>query len=262
MSADRKRTAANHKFHQGAPMRGTSAYHVSLLRSPSPSHMDRHNLASKAQVIEIIAPPLGHFNALIPILAPRVRTAHSIAVPVRQSALDRIGMPFSAFVEESARCRTEAVGGDGVPIKSQTAEGLVNGILAHRLEMTTLSRKYIVYPARMGPHFLEQCDGLLRQRHAVRPAQFRSPGIRHTECSQLTSSHLPCRSSPGRRNIWGKRRMAIFTVGLPPYPSTALSSSPSLAGSRIAARCLTTGDISASPSNAAGSALDKPNATP
>ena len=49
---------------------------------------------------EIIRPPLHHLDALLPMLAPQIGTAHVVVFHMSQLSFDRVRMPFSAFVEQ------------------------------------------------------------------------------------------------------------------------------------------------------------------
>lgn len=49
---------------------------------------------------EMIRPPLHHLDALLPMLAPQIGTAHVVVFHMSQLSFDRVRMPFSAFVEQ------------------------------------------------------------------------------------------------------------------------------------------------------------------
>ena len=52
-----------------------------------------------SQLIKVVAPPLSHLYAFIPVIAPIIDPSDRIAVTMRERALDGVGMPEAAFVE-------------------------------------------------------------------------------------------------------------------------------------------------------------------
>jgi hypothetical protein len=59
--------------------------------------------------IEVIAPPLSHPDTLFPVLAAVVGATNGVTVAMRQSSLDRIGVPEPGFIEESGGCCAQPV---------------------------------------------------------------------------------------------------------------------------------------------------------
>ncbi len=83
------------------------------------------------KLIQIITPPLGHLDALIPVVSAIVDTANSVAVSVRERPFDGIGVPEPALVEHGRCGRAQPVRRHFVLGEAHTPKRRVDGILAH-----------------------------------------------------------------------------------------------------------------------------------
>ena len=53
-----------------------------------------------AQLIEMVAPPLGHRHTLLPVSAARVGGPHLVGIAMRKRPFNRVWMPLAAFVQQ------------------------------------------------------------------------------------------------------------------------------------------------------------------
>src|SRR3989344_5476576 len=104
-----------------------------LVSSAAGAFHHRHDLRAYRESLEVIAPPLCHRDPLIPILASSIGTSHCIAVSVGKGALDSVGMPFSAFIQQGAGSCPKPVGSHHIFAEPNSAVSGIHSILAHRL---------------------------------------------------------------------------------------------------------------------------------
>src|SRR5690606_7369155 len=81
---------------------------------------------------QIIAPPLMHSDALIPVGAPVVCTPYRILVGMCERAFDSIGAPFPALVQERGRGRPQTMRRHFPNRVAHPPECLVHCVFAHR----------------------------------------------------------------------------------------------------------------------------------
>lgn len=70
-----------------------------------------------------------HPHALVPVLPAEIGAANVIVFDMCELALDRIGVPFSALVEEAAGHRAEAVARHLRLVVAQPAQGGIDGVV-------------------------------------------------------------------------------------------------------------------------------------
>lgn len=91
----------------------------------------RHDFRPRRKLIQIISPSLHHSFALWQMLRTVIRGATVVAFGVGELALD--GVPVPALIIQQGRChRAEAMAGHFGFRVGQTAQGGVDGVLAHR----------------------------------------------------------------------------------------------------------------------------------
>ena len=86
----------------------------------------------------MVAPPLRHFDALIPMLAAMVGTAHGVAFTMSKRPLDGISFPqvlfrlgIARFVQQSGGHGAKAVRGHFVASEAQPPETCVDRVFRH-----------------------------------------------------------------------------------------------------------------------------------
>lgn len=108
--------------------------------------------------------------------AAMIGRAHLVAVAVGQGALDGVGVPSAAFVQQGGCHRPEAVGRHFVAGEPQPPQARVDRVFRHGPGTGSDGWKDIASRASDGPQLAEQVDRLARKGNAVLPLHFHLGG--------------------------------------------------------------------------------------
>jgi len=86
--------------------------------------------------------------------------ADPIAIAMRQRALDCVGVPLAAFVEQGRCHRAEAVSGHFIGGVAQTAQACVYRVVAHRALARADRGEDVAVGAGQRPEIFEDSNGL------------------------------------------------------------------------------------------------------
>ena len=132
--------------------------------------MRGHTIAPEP--IEVVGPPLGHFDALSHGLATAVSSPNRISVLMSQFSFNGIGREEIAVIENRRRRRPKAMRRMYVSANSHSTQRRIQGVFAERAFGPPDGRKHETIWTSHGMELLEDCNRLRWQRLRMRLPRF------------------------------------------------------------------------------------------